>query len=382
MPEFYADWERMIVLSEDMGELVREMDEALREANSVSNRLYCIGSEEISVGHALNKCGGKLERVINGTRKCQDVMRSAAEHYRLTENSMYMESVMYPASRVVIRDILKRLTKVYGEMAEEEKNNERWNLGRGEWLGNTSLLGLISLSGSAAWEFLGGSLKGSGQGISFDIKNGNVGIDYGYEGDFDVFSVSGRLDRQIEGTDIGISDEGRIGVGNVSSSGKIGATLFKDGKFSPSIEAALEGKVSVLNGEVSHTGRWGDNEIRTSVDGDVLGAEAVGDVRFGSISYEDRNGNIRYADGKKIKIGAEAYIAKGRVAKGITIFGVDVDFGLSAAYGGVGATGEVMQTDKCVKAQLGADLGLGADIDFMIDWSNFSWDKLDIFHLF
>ena len=76
--------------------------------------------------------------------------------------------------------------------------------------------------------------------------------------------------------------------------------------------------------------------------------------------------------GAKCKVGAEAYLAQGKVSGGFTIFGINIDAGVTGKAGGAGVNAEGKVTTGGVSGKIGAGLGLGAGVEISIDWSNFS----------
>ena len=79
--------------------------------------------------------------------------------------------------------------------------------------------------------------------------------------------------------------------------------------------------------------------------------------------------------GVEAKVGAEAYLAKGELSGGVSVFGIDIDVGVSGTAGGVGASAEGSVTTGGVSGSIGGSFGLGAGLELSIDWSDFVlWD--------
>lgn len=160
-------------------------------------------------------------------------------------------------------------------------------------------------------------------------------------------------------------------VGSVGAKGGVGLSLLKDGKFSPSAYITAKGEASALNGEF--TSKFGTDKNNTHINGKgtLLGAEAEATGNVGYITYEE-NGVLKKEFGVQGKVGAEAYLAKGRVSSGLSIFGVKIDVGVSGTAGGVGGTAEVRYTTGGFSGKINASLLLGLGLDVNVDWSDFS----------
>ncbi len=231
--------------------------------------------------------------------------------------------------------------------------------GTGKFLG-------VSASGTAEGELIGGSVTTKSK-ANWDLQEKDAGIEKSItaEGHLAKGSLEGNygiLGGKVEGA-----------VGTVSTTGTIGASLYKDGKFSPALEAELKAKASVAEGEAEV--KLGNDEFNGHVtaDGTVLGAEAELSGGVGMLTYEDETtGKTKSEFGAQGKAGAEAYLAEGSISGGFTIFGVEFDVGVSGKAGGAGVSAEGRVTTGGVSGEIGAGLGLGLGIKLSIDWSDFS----------
>lgn len=96
-----------------------------------------------------------------------------------------------------------------------------------------------------------------------------------------------------------------------------------------------------------------------SADGSVLGAKA--EAGAGVTVNENGSSSV------KAKAEAEAYVAKGEVSGGFTIFGVDIDLGVEGMVGvQAEAGGEVSSSGFSFDVGLGP---IGGEVK--IDWSDF-----------
>lgn len=228
-----------------------------------------------------------------------------------------------------------------------------------------SIFGFDS-SGSAEGDVIGGSIKTKSI-AKWNPGKGDAGIEKSVE-------AEGHLAKGKLKGNVGLVGGELSGtVGSVGATGKIGATLYKDGKFSPTLDAKLKAEAAAAKG--SAEAKFGTDEFNGHIKGSgtLLGAEAEASGSFGKITYKDETtGQTKTAVGAKGKVGAEAYLAQGKVSGGFTIFGVKIDAGVTGKAGGVGVSAEGRVTAGSASGKIGAGLGLGAGVEISIDWSDFS----------
>lgn len=215
---------------------------------------------------------------------------------------------------------------------------------------------------------LGGEVKTSSSG-SWDPTKGEIGAEA-------KVSADGYLAKGKVSAGLGIASIAATGtVGAVGASGKIGATLFKDGKFAPTIGAEAKASASAAKGDIKANIGSEDNNVHAKASGQVLSAEASAKVNAGKIQYEDSSGNTKTGYGVEAEVGAEAYVAKGSISGGFTILGIDVDVSVEGKAGGGGAKagGNVTSSSASGEIGLGLLVGLGAKVD--VDWSDFTLFK-------
>jgi len=228
-----------------------------------------------------------------------------------------------------------------------------------------TILGFNS-SGTAEGNLIGGSIKIKSK-AKWSPEKGDAGIEKSIE-------VEGHLAKgKLEGN-IGYFGGSVSGtVGAVGATGKVGATLFKDKKFSPSLEAKLKAEAAVAKGEAEVKAGSDDFNAHGKASGTLLGAEAEASGNLGVITYKDATtGQTKTEIGAKGKVGAEAYVAQGKVSGGITLFGIKIDAGIQGKAGGAGVSAEGRATTGGVSGKIGAGLGLGLGLEISIDWSGFS----------
>lgn len=216
---------------------------------------------------------------------------------------------------------------------------------------------------TAKGDVLGASLSSGGK-AKWDLAKGDVGLEANIKGEVHLASGEaeaslGYLKSKIEGT-----------VGSAEAKGSVGATLWKDGKFAPSI--GVEGKASatVAEGEVETSFGTDNYNAHVSAEGSVLGAEAEASAKAGVITYEE-NGATKTKYGVEAKVGAEAYLAKGEVEGGFTLFGIEINASVEGKLGGAGASAGGEITTGGVGASLDLGLGAGVGVDISVDWSGF-----------
>lgn len=239
---------------------------------------------------------------------------------------------------------------------------DEWNLEgalvSGEISGAGEIFG-IGVAGGLFGELIGGSIKKKGE-AKWEPDKGNIYFDQGIkaEGHLAEGSANGQFGI------LGGNAKGDIGA--VGAEGTIGASLYKDGELSPELVAKLKAEAAVAKGETEAYLGEKDNNVHAGAEGSVLGAEAEAKVEAGAI-----DGEI----GVEAKVGAEAYLAKGELSGGVSVFGIDIDVGVSGTAGGVGASAEGSVTTGGVSGSIGGSFGLGAGLELSIDWSDFVlWD--------
>ncbi len=233
----------------------------------------------------------------------------------------------------------------------------------------------VNVGSHASGNVLGGSYKTEKQfGVEWEedektgeMKLDSVGIGYGAEGE--VHLAEGEI-----GSNIGPLS-GTIGgtVGQVSASGSVGASLWKDGEFSPQL--ALDGSLgaSGVTGKANLNLGSENNNGHIDLEGTVGEAEVKGGVGIGKVTYEDAKGNVKTAYGVKGEVGAEAYALTGKASGGITIFGIDIDIGISGKLGGAGASAGGTITKGGVKGSVSAGALAGLGLEISIDWTDFKF---------
>lgn len=218
---------------------------------------------------------------------------------------------------------------------------------------------------SAEGSVIGGEIKTSSKG-TWDTKKGEISAEA-------KVSADGYVAKGKASASYGLASLAASGtVGAVGASGKIGATLFKNGKLSPSIGASAKAEATAAKGDVKANFGTDENNVHAKASGQVLTAEASAKANVGKIEYEDSSGNTHTGYGVEAEVGAEAYVAKGSISGGITLFGIDIDVSVEGKAGGAGAKagGNITNSSASGEIGLGLLVGLGAKVD--VDWSDFA----------
>ncbi len=204
------------------------------------------------------------------------------------------------------------------------------------------------------------NVKGS---ANWDVKKGNIKATTGVKAGISA------LDGKVSGN-IGIAKGTLEGsLINASAEGAIGFSILSDGKFAPSVYGEVSAKANVAEGKVSSQFGTDEFNYHNKAEGTLLEAEAKASAKAGRIVEKD--GTVKY--GVSGKAGAEAYLAKGSVSGGFTLFGIKFDASVEGKAGGAGAKIGGEATTGAVEGEIGLGLGLGLGIKVKIDWTGFKW---------
>lgn len=203
-----------------------------------------------------------------------------------------------------------------------------------------------------------GKVSASGEisGGLYD-KNGKLNPNFKIEGKAEAELISGKAGVQFGNDKFGGSAEIKGSVGNVGASGSVSGSIFdKNGKLNPAISMQAEAHAKAVTGKAS--AKVGNEYISatTTAEGTIGGAEAKASFKVSG-------------DGVEAKAGAEAYVARGEISKEYSIFGVKIKTTVGGKAGaiGVSAGGKVSKTEA--EVNIGASLGIGADVGIKVDWS-------------
>lgn len=238
-----------------------------------------------------------------------------------------------------------------------------------------SVNGAGSVLGASAAGVLEGDVLYGEVGVeskaSFKFRDENGKRDYKSFGLTTEAKASGCLAKGKASGNIGYlrgEAEGVLLTGTVSGTAK--ATLWDDGKFTPSLGVGAKAEASAAKGNAEVRVGAEQYGVYGKAEGDALHAEAEAEAGVGYIG-KGKDGSAQY--GASAKASAMASVAQGSVKGGITLFGVDIDVGVKgyAVAAGVEAGGSI--STKGVKAKIGGALAIGGGLEVSVDWSDAEW---------
>ena len=154
---------------------------------------------------------------------------------------------------------------------------------------------------------------------------------------------------------------------------------MKNGKLAPSIGIEGKAEASVVKGEFGIKHGSDKNDVHLKLAGEGLAAEASAKANFGKIESEDSDGNRVTKYGWETRVGAEAYLAKGKIEGGFKFCGIKVDLSVGGKLGGAGARVGGSITNSSASGEIGLGFVAGLGINVNVDWSN---ADVDIFNWF
>lgn len=321
----------------------------------------------------LHRMADSIDEQARHTARCGTALADISTKYQSSEQAIAdgkkKEFLLY------FDDYLGRLYRQYPRMkkegAEQKETSVSWLSGK--YAGSGKVLGADS-QGEVSGELFGAShtTKWS-TGAKWKEKNGKMALDSlalltaKIAGEAHVAKGSakgniGYLFGKAEGT-----------VGKFAAEGSVSASLIKDGKFSPQISA--KGELSAVGVEGSAEGGFGteNNNVHVDANGKVGVAKVSGEVAAGTVYVKNADGTESKRYGVKGEVGAEAYVAEGKISGGITILGVKIDAGIGGKFGGAGAKAGGSVTNGGVSGSASLGFGAGLEVDFSVDWSGFKW---------
>lgn len=332
---------------------------------SLSTRLVEYAKATI-IHSSVSNCASDLKNLSNA-------LDEAASIYEKYEKKLMGEWTILDEIVDQIRDFFPDFDiKLFGEMFsyEEDGNGGFWNSE-----GSVITIGSI-ITNKIFGIDVTKTIEGKVLGYETDTK---AGMKWKPEEGEANMSANGSIKGYLFGyesetsTDFGKLKKG-ITIGEVGTTGSIGLSILDDGKFRPSLFGKLEGSAAVLKGEAGGQIGSDQNNIHINADGTLLGAEADIEVGLGVIEVVDeKTGQKSTEFGVKGEVSAEAYLAEGKVQGGFSVFGIDINVGISGKAGGAGVEAGGSITTGGVSGEIGAGLGLGAGLEISIDWSDFKW---------
>lgn len=363
---------RVLGVRTDLNSIRNQLDERILNRNNLFNRLQAASSRLSDIESRITRIKSTAERGANSYSVTDLSVRAAGSALagKLAGVGLIAQGGGIGLGAAFLSDQAAAKTSL-AEKGDSDDTfskilKDDWKLegalagcsaaGTGQFLG-------LRTSGKAEGELIGGSVKTESK-AKWNIHKGDAGIEKSVKAE--GHAAKGSLKGSIGAL------SGKIGgtVGNIGATGTIGATLYKDGKLTPGLQAKVKGEASVLkaDGSVSLGNEAFDAHSKAS--GTLLGAEAEASGGIGVIRYEDtKTGRTKSEFGVKGKVRAEAYAAQGKLSGGIKLFGIKIDAGISGKAGGAGLSAEGRLTTGGLSGKIGAGLGLGAGVELSIDWS-------------
>lgn len=375
--------------AQQIKEISRILDTVIQEVGQANKGLSWKISSHMQIRHKLNQYVKYIGELDYKTRKLSSSLYQVKHQYEKTENKTvtlgeklwYWDLFGERPTGLIPRDmdwmeIWDLLQEAY---AEEFYRPFHWKAPFGILL---SGLTFATLSPS----YVTGLLFGKAMGVSSETSFSKSGPGFSIKGSMSAEwspekgnagatikgSASGSLFTGSMKAQNGLSSaSGEIKVGNAAVSGEGKAQLFKDGKLSPEISAKVSGEVSAVKGKIETKTGTDDYNVHGKAEGELLGAKAEAKAGVGKITYKDKEGNTKTGYGVEGSVGAEAYVAQGKVSGGFTIAGIKIGVSVSGKAGGAGVSAGGRVTTGGISGEIGAGLGLGAGIKLDVDWTDF-----------
>lgn len=380
--------------AQQMEQIRRMLNSIESDINQAARSLNWKISSSLLIHARMVKYATYTDRLANTTGKMATGLRKVTDEYQRTEkkaeqvseNAKSIWDIIGPGPKPDLIAIPSPCPKPVLEWKALEEVLAKL-LGKNDWKAPFGILlsGLTfaTLSPSYVTGLLFGKAMGIGSETSFSKSGpglsvkGSMSAEWSPEkGDAGATikgSVSGSLFTGTVKSKNGLnSSSGEIKVGNAAVSGEGKAQLFKDGKLSPEISAKVSGEVSAVKGKIETKTGTDDYNVHGKAEGELLGAKAEAKGGVGKITYKDKEGNTKTGYGVEGSVGAEAYVAQGKVSGGFTIAGIKIGVSVSGKAGGAGVSAGGRVTTGGISGEIGAGLGLGAGIKLDVDWTDFA----------
>lgn len=364
MAKFHIKQDDLRVQIDEFKKIEMNLQNTYDSMISIHNSLRSVGSFSSMLDRAIKNNEDSIEMLENETSNMYEALDLILYRYQETEKRILENGLQKNRS--------DESTDSGGEAAsseEESANSIAWISGA---MSGTGAIGSVSLAGTLYGELFGASYD-TKCGIQFKKKENNGALE------FDSLGIEASAAGEIHG--IKGSAEGNIGylsgkaeaeIGKISGTAAVGASLFKDGMLSPQIYGKIKAEAEGVAGSAKASFGTENTNAHVKAKGTLGKAKASAEAGIGMITYE-KNGRQVTEAGIRGNIGAEAYVAEGKVSGGITILGIDIDVGIGGKAGGAGVKAGGQVTTGGVSGSIGAGLGLGLDLDISIDWTDFKF---------
>ncbi|WP_349943946.1 hypothetical protein ABFV83_11390 [Lacrimispora sp. BS-2] len=386
MGDFCIKCSSVLLQVQELETIKKDLSSAADELSRVKQTLRFKVQARNQIDQKLNNLLEESREHLNSVIAMKSGLEKAVTFYKIAEKSILDHANGKSASPGIKPGISLGFTPG-GDSGGGSNSGGGWDNSYAGWI--SSLTG--SHVASASGGFTASVLNGSGT-LGGDFP----GKDYSVTGNGSVLGAEGKAGYKMnwdipkkgeKAGDIGVTAnagldlyaaKGEVEAKYGSFSAKAEASLLnagvaisgglmvsQNGKFDPCLELKAKASASVAKGSVST--QQGNDVFNThqSAEGTLLGAEASAGVQAGRIANED--GSSVY--GVKAEAGAEAYLARGEVKSGFTMFGIKVDAAVGGKAGAVGAKASAAATTDGVQVKAGLSVLLGIDADVKIDWS-------------
>lgn len=215
---------------------------------------------------------------------------------------------------------------------------------------STLITGTTAGSAVSFFSFLFGGKTDASSSAKFDSQTGK-------------FTATAKA--KAEGSLAGATVKGSTGMASGEAGFNVGKATVKGEAFalydpeSGELRAGASAGGSISGIEANAKGQIGSDETN-------LHADAKGTLGYAEAKAEASIGT----DGITAKGSAEVCAVKGEAHAGFSLFGIDVDFGVTGKAGALGVEGELQMNSSGVKFGGGASALFGFGFDVKIDWSH------------
>lgn len=408
MPKIRVNTSRLNAYGAELDGILNRLNDIKERFNLASNNLDWSIKGEAEVSSILSKLSNELSLEAESIAGMRYFLRNAALKYDTAENSILGLFGINPdyKNQLGLYDIISNIGEavngIFGislisdllKLMDNDFDIKRQSYGpyfdfkKPEGLfgvfGTLAKFGVLSrkISIDDKNAEMGGSIEGSLLGgkvntsltSAWDVKKGNLNL-LEARISADGHLAKGQVDAYLGETKATIAGI----VGNAAVSGNVNASLMKNGKLAPSIGIEGKAEASVVKGEFGIKHGSDKNDVHLKLAGEGLAAEASAKANFGKIESEDSDGNRVTKYGWETRVGAEAYLAKGKIEGGFKFCGIKVDLSVGGKLGGAGARVGGSITNSSASGEIGLGFVAGLGINVNVDWSN---ADLDIFNWF
>lgn len=350
MAEFTVFPAKMEQRPQNIRNMAGTMNRYISSIGNIERNLAVSGQAKSAIRSSLSGLRRNLDQRSRSMNSMAECLSAAAQLYKSTEKSI----------------------------TSEKTNQQKISSPQGNAAKSASVFGgSAAVAGTVLGIKSAGETKGDAFGASWDAKfESGAKWKNGKLDSVSLFKASASGEAYVaQGGakgNIGLASvEGKGSVGKVSAKGEVGAALYKDGKLAPQIGARAEVSAVGAEGEANAAFGSKNNNVHAKVNGKAGVANAYAEASAGRMTYKTESGELKTTDGVKLEAGAEAYAWEVKASAGVDVFGIKIDVGTSGKAVGAGVEIGYTQTTGGMKGKLGLGVGLGAEVEVSIDWSDF-----------